>query len=236
MKQSIQGLGLVIALGVASQAATAGLVDFTDGGWQQAPDNTRVFGDLEVTLEAFDESNNETSFTQTPYDGSDSAPLCSELGCETDGIGIGDDEVTYGDGKKTDVERLRVSFSREVDIASLIFLDLFGKNALTADEPAEIAQFQVNGGDGGGFTGTAQDTTGFLEGTIDDADPVSSSDAFNGVLSIDLFADSEKLSSPENTDFALAGIRTADVPEPGTLALLGLGLAGLGTVGRRKKS
>jgi len=56
------------------------------------------------------------------------------------------------------------------------------------------------------------------------------------VTSIEFFADTAKLSSPDNTDFALAGIRTVDVPEPGTLALFGLGLLGLGIARSRKAS
>lgn len=121
-----------------------------------------------------------------------------------------------------------------MDITSVFFLDLFSSNS-SSDSPSEVVQFQVNGsGAGGGFTGTASDTTGLFEGTMANASPLSSPTAFFGVLSIEFFADTAKLSSPDNTDFALAGIRIADVPEPGTLALLGLGLLGLGVCRSRK--
>ncbi|KPQ01335.1 PEP-CTERM sorting domain-containing protein [Marinobacter sp. HL-58] len=233
MKNPIVGVGLALALGMA-QPASAALIDFTDGGW--TANNPRLFGSLSVTLEAFDTDGNSTGFTETGFDGDSSK--CSPVGlaCTSDGIGIVDDEVTFGNGEKTDVQRLKVSFSQQVDILSVFFLDLFSADS-TTDSPAELAQFQVNGtGAGGGFTGTASDTTGLFEGTILNASPLSSLDAFTGVTSIEFFADTAKLTSPDNTDFALAGIRTASVPEPGTLALFSLGLLGLGIARRRKEA
>lgn len=233
MKTSFAAMGLVIALG-ASQSAHAGLIDFTDGGW--TANNPRLFGSLSVTLRAFDGSGS-TGFTETAFDGD--IAQCGPIGltCTSDGIGIVDDEVSFGDGGKTDVQRLKITFSRAVDIASIFFLDLFGSEANNSDPEAEIAQFQVNGsGAGGGFTGTAMDGTGLFEGTIANASPLSSLDAFTGVTSIEFFADTAQLRSPDNTDFALAGIRTVDVPEPGTLALFGLGLLGLGIARSRKAS
>ena len=41
--------------------------------------------------------------------------------------------------------------------------------------------------------------------------------------------------SGDNVDFIRVGVQAATVPEPGTLALLGLGLAGLATLRRRKQ-
>jgi hypothetical protein len=228
--------GVALAAVLAVAPAQAALIDFTDGGWSTA--NPRMYGGIEVTLYAFDENSNFVGFTETPFDGdiAQCGPLA--LACESDGIGIGDDEVSFGNQSgantpKEEVERLVVQFSTAVDIDSVVFLDLFSQ-ASSTDTPAEVAQFQVNGnGAGGGFTGTAADRTGFFVGTAGNADPISDPEAFLGVTQIEFFADTLRLSSPDNSDFSLAAIRTA-VPAPGVLALLGIGLLGLGLGAKRR--
>lgn len=240
-KQMIPGTsaalgGAVLLLGAAVPAEAA-LIDFTDGGWTLS--NPRDIGGVTVTLEAYDTTNSLVGFTETPFDGE--AAQCGPLGltCESDGIGIFDDEVSFGEGKKEDVERLLVRFSRPVDIVSVILLDLFAQGSPT-DDPSELAQFQVNGdgGAGGGFTGTATDRTGFFVGTAANADPISDPNAFIGVQQIELFTDTFRLGDPENanSDFALAAINTTSVPEPGILGLIGAGLLGLGFAARRRRA
>jgi len=224
---SLAAAALTFGMAVPAQAA---LIDFTDGGWSST--NPRNFGSLTVTLTAFDDTNTAVNFTETVFDGDPGQ--CGPLACESDGIGIGDDEVTFGTGGKTDVERLLVEFSKSVNISSIILLDLFGADSST-DTPAEVVQMQFNGsGAGGGWSGTAPDTTGFFTATSGNADKLSDPNAFFGVSQIEFFADTAQLSSPDNTDFALAAI---NVPEPGILALFGLGLLGLvGSAGRRRQS
>lgn len=113
MKRSTLGIGLALALGLA-QPASAALIDFTDGGW--TANNPRSFGSLSVTLEAFDTDGNSTGFTETGSDSDETQCSSVGLSCTSDGIGIVDDEVTFGTGGKTDVQRLKVSFSEQVDI------------------------------------------------------------------------------------------------------------------------
>ncbi len=188
--------------------AHADIIDFTTGGWESGVEQD-VAG-LGVTVEAVG-----GSLTEQTYDGGNRHDCyASGLICETDGLGIRDDEVTFGGS-----EELIVSFSRPVDIIELIFLDLFARSG--SDSTPEIVGFTVySSGASGFYTGTASyDGIGFFAG----------SDVFGSVTSIRFYA-----MEPTNSDFALAGIRTASVPEPGTLGLLGLGLLGLGYARRRK--
>ncbi|WP_320822057.1 PEP-CTERM sorting domain-containing protein [Reinekea sp.] len=210
------------ALIVVASAAQATLIDFTDADQWSASGTPRTvsYGDLDVTLTAYNLFSQQVPFTNTPYDGQ--AP-CADYGgqglqCETDGIGIGDDEVT------SSVELLKVVFSSAVDIKSITLLDLFGSSP---DDP--IAEQATIGSDlnylnYGIWEGIADnDHTGFLTATLDNALDSASAGLFTGVTSLFLGAH-PFLGNPHNSDFALAAIELVDVPEPGTLLLFGMGL------------
>jgi len=247
---------LVASLGAAAVAfgmavPAHAIIDFTTGTWGATNPQTFSYAGapISVKLEAFDAANNSVAFTENvPFDGD--ASQCSSLGlaCTGDGIGISDDEVTFGnastpekEGKKQ-VERLMVTFTdpgtgnpAAVDIGSIIFLDLFGAPDDGLDLAEEV-QMQFNGnGAGLAFAGTATDRTGFFVGSRGTAAEVGDPDtAYDNVTSIEFFADEKFFSSNVNSDFALAGIKL--VPIPAALPLLGSALAALVLVARRGRN
>jgi hypothetical protein len=219
---------LAAATLLVSVSANATLIDFTDRAKWEADGmpSSVMYGDLEVTVTAFDSNGDATNFNAFQnFDGQTSCnlPGVGMLACVSDGLGIGDDEITFGDNSMYLVERIRVTFSRAVNLSAVVFLDLFAQGS-SSDNPTEVAQSVSNSGSNV-WDGTAVDTAGFFIAEADNGRKAGQR-LFTGVTKIDFFADTDGIDSPANTDFALAAL-VIDVPAPSALLLMIAAIAGL---------
>lgn len=213
---SVTGAIAGVVLSLAAGAASASVIDFTKT-------STGTSGALFGGSVTWSMTSNGTLNNSQAFDGN-SAPAGSPLAFQTDGYGVGDDEITGGLEKG---EWITVSFSTPTLIDALYFLDLFiAPNGVDK----ELAYASVNGG-----------SSVFQAVATEFARPVGAPGyvalTFAPVLvsSIKFYIGSinDALGKP---DGALAGIGIAPIPVPAAgLMLLG-GLGGLAALRRRKRA
>jgi hypothetical protein len=244
--------GAVLAILGATQAAAMAApvqVDFNVAGFGPTPGVTDTFtknnvvGDVNFTFQSLNASG-QSDFNLY-WDANDG----NGLGY-ADGFGVmgGNNATTYSGDEIEGDERLALRFSQAVNLLGFNLTDFFYESEPnTANCTAAITEcyiergyFQVEFGDGttsswlqfNAFTSSNRTTNGIFDIAMD----------FDNVTGLLFRAPGETANAfgpgfKKLEDFSLAGVRidtATPVPEPGTMALLGLGLSGLVASRRRK--
>ena len=213
--------------------ANSALFDFTDDYWQS--NTSMTLGGLTASVTAYNSNGSLTNYSSGQgFDGTnDSYCLSLSLACEIDGLGVGDDEITYSSsGNFNSAERIRVTFSETVNINFALFLDLFAAGANGSDPLTESAKATGDTNNGNlVWDGIALDNTGWFMAT--ETNRSHGSGTLLGISYAEFFTKNANATS--NSDFALAALDvSAVVPEPSIIALFGAGILGLGFARRRK--
>jgi hypothetical protein len=231
LRASLLSAVFVLAGAAPSDAA---LIDFTDrAAWSLAEgaddDPGFTSGTTYDGVSVRVTSNGPA--TLLTFNAGDVNPTCAAvtgLACDGDGLGINDDEITYGDIFQGTADSIFVYFSAPVNVASVGFLDLFGvtggdTQAETAKWLALLTDFSI--------------VEGFVVGTdTGNLGYKTAAPNLSNVLAMRFFT-ANSITTPDpaaNSDFALAAIEITPIPEPATLILTGAGLAAAFRARRRR--
>jgi hypothetical protein len=200
-------LAAAVALAAASMSASAVSINFADAAWGTAISGSTTTAMVGgVTVEAF----------------SSLAPLASValtwsatngLGIKTFPVDPNADEVGY-------LERLRIRFNSAINVDS-VFLRKFVNDGIPFGR--EKVDISANGG-------------ATITRTADGTNPFEADVSFTGVTYLDIKGN--KLGSEASVlRLEVQSLpKTGDVPLPATLPLMGLGLAALAGLSRRRQS
>ena len=221
-KFAIAGIGLAASYNAFAIPIVGNIdIDFRTDAWRIAigsGNETATIGD--VTLNA----NNDGRDAVLTWDGGEPAP--------NDGIdGVGVDTDSSDDANPDEIdprgESLDVLFSSAMDLSGAWLTDFFDVGGPYGDSQ-ESGFYRLDFGSGFGsrvdFLAMNPDPNG--ERFVDFGGTA------NGVVGIRFGVRNAAV----NHDYSLAGIELASIPEPGTLALLSLGLLGFGVRAASRKA